>query len=127
MIALNFSHPLTPEQIAQVEALTKQKMERLIEQPVQFDNQQPYQPQLAALMDKIPLSPQEWQGTPILVNLPSLNGIAALVLADLHGRMGYFPPVLRLRPVEGSLPQQYELAELLNLQGVRDAARTKRI
>ena len=30
--------------------------------------------------------------------LPSLNFIAALLLAELHGRMGYFPPVARTRP-----------------------------
>jgi hypothetical protein len=40
--------------------------------------------------------------------------------------MGYFPPVLRLRPVEGALPPRFEAAETLNLQGVRDAARKKR-
>ena len=126
MIVLNFSHPLTPDQVTQVEVLTKKKVKSLIELSVQFDDQHPYPAQLAGVMDKIPLTPQEWQSTPILVNLPSLNSIAVLVLAELHGRMGYFPPVLRMRPVEASLPPQYELAEILDLQGVRAAARTKR-
>ena len=48
------------------------------------------------------------------------------MLAELHGRLGYFPPVLRLRPVEGALPPRFEVAEILNLQDVRDAARAKR-
>jgi hypothetical protein len=48
------------------------------------------------------------------------------VLAELHGRMGYFPPVLRLRPVEQALPPRYELAEVINLQAVRDSARKER-
>ncbi len=30
--------------------------------------------------------------------------ITALVLAELHGRMGYFPPVIRLRPAKDALP-----------------------
>ena len=77
-------------------------------------------PQLAALAAGIPLSAAELQTTPILVNPPSLNFITALLLAELHGRMGYFPPVLRLRPIPGSLPPRYEVAEVLNLQGVRD-------
>ncbi|MEW5827652.1 MAG: CRISPR-associated protein Csx15 [Chloroflexota bacterium] len=126
MILLNFSHPITPEQQAQVEALTGQAVERVIYIPVQFDNQKPYLPQLADLMAGIPLSAQEWQGAPLLINLPAFNAIAALVLAELHGRMGYFPPVLRLRPVEGALPPRFEVAEVLNLQDVRDSARKSR-
>ena len=62
----------------------------------------------------------------LIVNLPSLNFIAGLLLAELHGRMGYFPPILRLRPVSDSLPPRYEVAEILNLQAVRDAARAAR-
>ena len=55
-----------------------------------------------------------------------LNFITALLLAALHGRMGYFPPVIRLRPDAGSLPPRYEVVEILNLQAVRDAARQER-
>ena len=40
--------------------------------------------------------------------------------------MGYFPAVLRLRPVPGNAPPQFELAEVLNLQAMRDAARARR-
>jgi hypothetical protein len=61
-----------------------------------------------------------------LVNLPGHNAVAALVLAELHGRMGYFPAVLRLRPVAGTTPPQVEVAEILNLQAVRDRARLRR-
>jgi hypothetical protein len=60
------------------------------------------------------------------VVLPSLNFIAALLLAELHGRMGYFPPVVRTRPVEGSLPRRFEVAEILDLQGRRETARVTR-
>lgn len=126
MILLNFSHPLTPEQQTQIEALIHQKIEQVIHLPTQFDHQMPYLPQLAAVMEKLPLSPQELQGAPILVNLPSFNAIAALLLAELHGRMGYFPPVVRMRPVDEAIPPRYEAAEILNLQSVRDAARARR-
>jgi hypothetical protein len=126
MILLNFSHPITADQQSQIETLLKQKLERVIEIPVQFDPQQPYQPQLADLMARIPLTPQEFQSETILVNLPSFNAIAALLLAELHGRMGYFPPVERMRPVAGAVPPRFEAAEILNLQSVRDAARKER-
>ncbi|MBI5842855.1 MAG: hypothetical protein HZB19_22410 [Chloroflexi bacterium] len=126
MILLNFSHPITPEQQEQIESLIGQKIERIHHLPVQFDHAQAYLPQLGQVMEKLTLSPQELQSAAILVNLPSFNAIAALVLAELHGRMGYFPPIVRMRPVEGAIPPRYEAAEILNLQTVRDAARTRR-
>jgi len=127
MILLNFSHPITPEQQGQIESLIGQKIEAIHHLPVQFDHGEAYLPQLAKVMEKLPLSPRELQSAAILVNLPSFNTIAALVLAELHGRMGYFPPIVRLRPVQGAIPPRYEAAEVLNLQGVRDAARLKRL
>jgi hypothetical protein len=42
-----------------------------------------------------------------------------------YGRIGHFPALIRLRPKSGSLPS-YEVAELLNLQAIRDAARRRR-
>lgn len=83
-------------------------------------------PQLEALLDLLPLSSTELQSESIVVNPPSLNFITALVLAALHGRMGYFPPIVRLRPTPDSLPPRYEVAELLNLQALRDGERKKR-
>jgi len=126
MILLNFAHPLTPEQLGQVQAAIDQPVTRLVDLPVSFDHNQPYLPQLQDLMARLDLSPQAWQSEPLLVNPPSLNFITALLLAELHGRMGYFPPIIRLRPVPGSLPPRYEVAEILNLQAVRDRSRTAR-
>ncbi len=137
MILLNFAHPLTDDQLARIVELTAQPIERNLSLPAQFDHQQSFGPQLDQLMARIDpstlpsvagqgLTPGEWQTASILVNPPSLNFIAALLLAELHGRMGYFPPIIRLRPVEGALPPRYEVAEILNLQAARDAARLKR-
>ena len=55
-----------------------------------------------------------------------LNYSAAVVLAQVHGRSGYFPPVLRLRPVRDEIPPRFEVAEILNLQVMRERAREKR-
>ena len=126
MILLNFAHPLTHDHLQQIEALTGQKVERVVEIHSQIAPQQPLVPQAAALADAAGLSPAEWQTLPLLINPPSLNFIAVALLAELHGRCGYFPAHLRLRPVQGSLPPQYEVAEILDLQAVRDAARTRR-
>jgi len=126
VILINFSHPIVPEQMARLEELTGQPVDRVIAVIPHFDEQAPFTPQLQGLMERIDLSPEAWQTEPILVLLPSLNFIAGLVLAELHGRMGYFPPVVRTRPVAGAVPRRYEVAEILDLQAVREAARRRR-
>ncbi len=126
MILLNFSHPLTDEQLAQVEALTGQKVTEVRGEMPQFDHEQPFAEQVRALVDRVGPSPEEWQTMPLLVNPPGYAPAAAALLAELHGRIGHFPTVLRLRPVEGSVPTRYEVAEVINLQTVRDNARIRR-
>jgi hypothetical protein len=126
MFLLNFSHPLTDLQRNQLEQLAGATITRLIQIMPQFDEQQPFVPQVQALIAQIDLTPVQWQTEPIVVGLPSLNFIAALLLAELHGRMGYFPPVVRTRPVADTLPRRYEVAEILDLQELREQARRTR-
>ncbi len=126
MLILNFSHPLTQRQLQKVEEFTQQKIESVEEIKTQFDHKNSFVFQLSELFDKLSISKKDWQTLPILINPPSFNTIACLLLAELHGRMGYFPPLIRLRPVEGILPPQFEVAEIINLQEVRDNARDKR-
>ncbi|GIV13007.1 MAG: CRISPR-associated protein Csx15 [Fimbriimonadales bacterium] len=126
MILINFAHPITEQQKSQIESMTGKPIDRIIDIPVQFDNAQPFEPQVLSLLDRVGLSSQEWQTLPILINLPSMNVITAILLAELHGRMGYFPTIIRLRPIQGSTPPQFEVAEVINLQAIRDSARTRR-
>lgn len=90
------------------------------------DRGQPIVPQVRALADQVNLMPEGWQTATLLVNPPSLHTIVAVLLAELHGRMGYFPSILRLRPVPGSNPPQFEVAEILNLNEIREQARGRR-
>lgn len=126
MVIINFSHPLTEEHIAQIEAITGQKVKRVIVAKVQFNNDRPFAEQVEELVKSLGLSPEEWQTLPIAIHPPALNFIAATLLAHLHGLMGYFPAIIRLRPVEGSTPPRYEVAEVINLQAVREKARQTR-
>lgn len=98
----------------------------MIEGLAQFDPAQAFAPQAAALADACGLTPVEWQTAPLLIVPPALNFIAVTLLAELHGRMGYFPACVRLRPVAGVVPPRYEVAEVLALQEVREEARRKR-
>lgn len=64
--------------------------------------------------------------TKLAAQLPPGYAPAAFVLlAELHGCIGHFPTLIRLRPKAGPVPA-YEVAELLNLQAMREAARTRR-
>ncbi|TEB09033.1 CRISPR-associated protein Csx15 [Pelotomaculum propionicicum] len=126
LVLINFSHPFTHEQLRRLEELAQKKVERVIEVSAQIDPQQPIVPQIVAMADKTGLTPQEWQTTPLIVNPPSLNISAVTLLAELHGRCGYFPAVARLRPVANSVPPQFEMAEIINLQAVREESRKGR-
>jgi len=125
MILINFAHPITAQQQEQIQALTGKLVTKVINVKCQFDHNCSFPKQAAALLDEVGLTPDQWQSLPILVNPPSLASAACAVLAELHGRMGYFPPILRLRPGE-TTPPQYEVAEIINLQAARDSARNKR-
>jgi len=123
VIVLNFSHPLTDEQRTQLESITEQSLETPIRRQASFDNDRDFGPQIAELADSCELDGDAWQTEPILIVPPALNAIAVLLLAELHGRMGHFPSCVRLRPVENSVPTRYEVAEVLDLHGQREAAR----
>ncbi len=128
MILLNFSHPLTPDHLAAVERLTGQPVSAVRDEPTQsrIDNARPLAEQVVALVDGFGLSPRSWQTEPILVHLPGYAPAAGVLLAEVHGRMGGFPAIVRLRPVPESTPTRYEVAEIVNLNAVRDAARDRR-
>lgn len=126
MLILNFSHPLTDSQLAQIAALVDDSIIQTREIPTQLDPAQPFTEQVITLAESVGLSPAEWQTLPLLVNPPGYAPLAVTLLAELHGRMGYFPAVLRLRPVTGSTPPRFEVAEIINLQTVRDVARARR-
>lgn len=126
MTIINFAYALTPEQKQAIETLSGQSIARLVEVPTRsFDVGRPFEEQARALVESAGLTAAQWQTPPLLVNLPSLSVIAALVLAELHGRMGHFPAVLRLRPVAVAVTS-YEVAEILNLEAVRLRAREER-
>ncbi|MGO0122926.1 CRISPR-associated protein Csx15 [Desulfothermobacter acidiphilus] len=100
--------------------------EKVTEVDAQIDSQEPIVPQIAAMVDRVGLTPQEWQTLPIIINPPSLNFSAVVLMAELHGHCGYFPAAVRLRPVPGSVPPRFEVAEIVNLQAVREEARKRR-
>ncbi|HVB60708.1 MAG TPA: CRISPR-associated protein Csx15 [Ktedonobacteraceae bacterium] len=127
MLIINFTHPLTEDQRAQIETLAGSPIEDVRNIPVQINQAETLAPQVAALVDAVGLSSEEWQTLPLLINPPGFAPATFVLLAELHGRIGHFPALVRLRPVADSVPTRYEVAELLNLQTIRDQARYRRL
>ena len=125
MLLLNFSHPLTDDQRAQIAALAGAPIEEVRTIRVQICQEEALASQIAAIVASAGLSSQEWQTRPLLIIQPGYAPAAFVLLAELHGRIGHFPSLVRLRPKPGPITT-YEVAELLNLQTIRDAARERR-
>lgn len=125
MLILNFAHPLTSEQLEQIERTSGKSVEEVRDIQTQVDNGHPIVLQTIALADACDLSPQEWQTLPIFIIPPSLSTIAVALLAEIHGRAGYFPTIVRICRTS-DLSRRYAVTEIVNLQGVRDDARSRR-
>lgn len=126
MLLINFAHPLTAEQRSAVEYITGLPCAREIHRMAQFDPARRFVEQGLALVNSVGLTTDEWQSESLLINLPGHSAVAAIALAELHGRAGYFPAILRLRPMADTTPPKFEVAEILNLQTLREAARQRR-
>lgn len=126
IILINFAHPLTTDDVKDIGVLIKQPLLEIRNINAQLDPQGDVTAQVEVILDSIGFSSEQWQNTPIIINLPSLNYSAAIMLAMLHGRMGYFPAVLRMRPEPEALPPRFVVAGIINLQALREKARKGR-
>jgi hypothetical protein len=126
MHILNFSHPLTSEHMAHLTMLLSNPIASIREIKTQLDVSQSLTEQIIKLLDELEISSTDWQSVPYIIVLPSLNYASAVMLAELHGRMGHFPTIIRLRPKIGAIVTEFEIAELINLEAVRQSARTRR-
>jgi hypothetical protein len=123
-LIVNFGRPITGEQQEQISRLLNVQISEVIkleEVPPRFSDEEPFEFQIAQLVDRIGLTSEEWQTLRILVNPPGFAPAAAALVAELHGRMGHFPHLIRLRPSDD--PTVYEVAEIMELQRIRDTAR----
>jgi hypothetical protein len=125
VLILNFTHPLTGEHVAAIERLAGTSVDEVRNIPVQIDQNEPLDAQIVSIVDSVQLTSQEWQTRPLLINPPGYAPAAFVLLAELHGRIGHFPTLIRMRPRPGPVTA-YEVAELLNLQTIREAARKRR-
>lgn len=123
---LNFGHPLTDEQRSQLEGLLDQVVTDVKSVRCQLDPTQPFEGQIRDLVDGLGISAGKFQSEAFVVGLPGMAPATAALLAELHGRMGYFPTAYRLAQREGVVPPVFDVAEVMNLQDVRNRARQQR-
>ena len=126
MNLLNCAHPLTQEQRDAIAIAVGAPLTMVIELQVQFDTDRPFAEQVIALLDHSGLTSEQLQAEPWLILPPSLNFITAILLAELHGRMGHFPAIVRMRPTTNTTITTYTLAEIIDLDRVRQTARQQR-
>ncbi|WP_240695938.1 CRISPR-associated protein Csx15 [Candidatus Chloroploca sp. Khr17] len=127
ILVLNYSHPLTQEQRTQIAECCGVSTLEVRDLLAQIDRARPLADIAQELANAADLTPEAWQTTPIILNPPALAPVALALVAELHGRCGGFPTMLNIRPVAQSVPTRYEVAEIVNLQTLRDAARGRRI
>jgi hypothetical protein len=126
MFLINFGYPLADAQKMRIEELLSQKIDSYYPIPVQFNNDQAFEKQVETLLADNDLPYQDLMTHPIAVILPSHAYIAVLILVELQARIGRFPAIIRFRPRPESLPLEYEVAEIVDLQWLRDQLRQKR-
>jgi|FLYN01.1.fsa_nt_gi hypothetical protein len=114
MLVLNYGHPLSAEQQEQATKLIGEPLDiRAISS--QIDPQRPMAELARELADAAGLTAEEWTTGDILLNSPGLAPLAVALTAEIHGRRGALPLMLRLRPMPGAVPPRFEVAEVVDL------------
>ncbi|MDW8293596.1 MAG: CRISPR-associated protein Csx15 [Anaerolineae bacterium] len=122
MKVLNFGHPFTEAHMEQLRHMLGEEIE-VYTIPVNINLEQPIAGQISDLLTGLPF---DLQTEPFVVNLPGLSIAAVALIAELHGRAGHFPAVLRMKQVKDSAATTFAIAELVQLQEVRNTARLRR-
>ena len=124
-IVLNFHQPLTSPNHEQLEKATQARVVEIIVPfsglPIRLSEDRSFVEEARRLADEMQLTPEEWRTLPLVVNLPGLAPLAALLLAELQGRMSRLPTIIRMRPVPNDRTV-FEVADVIELQRVRDSA-----
>lgn len=122
---LNFTHPFRDPQREQLETRLDCFIEHIWPDcRVDFITDIPFEPQAKKLVDDLGYTSEEWQDVgSFIVSLPGFSEAAAVLLAELHGRMGQFPTIVRRRKEDQSELGEYVVEEVIDLSVVRDRAR----
>lgn len=127
-LIVNFSgHPVLPGQKKAIEKLMHWQGTEVIDVPLgNVPEDRHFVVAIEKAVDSIDISPKEWQELPMVVIPAGYSAVWAIVQSILHGRLGHFPDVVRLRPSSPLSAEKFEVAEIMNLHQVRHQSRDKR-
>ena len=127
-LIVNFSgHPVLPGQKKAIEKLMHWQEVEVIDVPLRnVPEDRHFVLAIEKVVDGIDISPKEWQELPMVVIPAGYSAVWAIVQSILHGRLGHFPDVVRLRPASPLSVEKFEVAEIMNLHQVRHQSRDKR-
>lgn len=127
-LVLNFSgHPVLSGQLDAIQTMMLWPVSEVIDVEVgTIAEDRKFVASIVRAIEKIGLSPEQWQSAGIVAVPAGYSAIWSVILAELHGRLGYFPDVVHLRPTPPGSAEKYEVAEILNLRDIRHSSREKR-
>lgn len=117
---INFGHPISASQRVTVAELAEVPTDDVdvVEVAVHFDHSSTFVDQAAAAVDAVGFDTARWSAGGYVVVLPGHAVIAAVVLAEIDGRSGSLPTIVRFVP--GTAPGSWEVAELIDLRHHRN-------
>jgi|GEM_PF-213913 len=126
-LILNCSgHPVHPAQKSAIEKLMHwQDAEVLDVELGNVPEDRHFVPSIEKAIDRLGLTSKEWE-QPIVVIPAGYPPACSAIQSILHGRLGHFPDVVRLRRVDPVDGVRYEVAEIMSLQQLRHDSRGKR-
>ena len=127
-IVLNFSgHPVLLGQLKTIEKILQWPSPKVIDVLVgTIAEDRNFVANIVKTIEKLDLTPIQWQTSNIVVLPAGYSAIWSVVLAEIHGRLGYFPDVVHLRPSSSVSTEKFEVAEIINLRQIRHSSRKKR-
>lgn len=127
-LVLNFSaHPVMPGQRQAIQAKMGWPTLEVIEARLgNVPEDRDFVSEVLEYVAQIDLLPAEWQTCRLVVVGAGYAPAWSVLLAELHGRLGYFPDLVRLRPALAWSDEKYEVVEIVSLREIRNQARARR-
>lgn len=115
IMVINFSHPLTPNQIATIKLLARADEVSIVGEMAVFDldsTKKPLQDQVRDLLNRY-VDFIAGNFDDVIFNLPGLSAAAALMMKLLIRRFDADPHILLISPIARSVPPRYEVKAIL--------------
>lgn len=123
VVVLNFSHPINEPQRDEIAKLLSIEVGELevredLSRQYRYETVDELVEAVTEQVEAAELSAFDWQKAKIIVNLPAHSAGAMILLAMVHGRMGYFPNALRIERDDSG----FHFTDVVELESLREAA-----